>query len=101
LKQSKQARELGLNSIPQRTIGPEAAAAAGGRPLSAAPSPHSRALQLLGAKLAAAGLTDGQLLEWLKHVEAVPSGIFALQSIPTRRLEIILENWDAVRAQLL
>jgi hypothetical protein len=64
-------------------------------------SPHSRALELLGAKLAEAELTEGQLIAWLKNVDAVPSGIFALQSIPTRRLEILLQEWESVREQLL
>jgi hypothetical protein len=64
-------------------------------------SPHSRALEALGAKLTEAGLTEAQLLSWLKEVQAVPSGIFALQSIPTRRLEILLQEWESVREQLL
>jgi hypothetical protein len=69
--------------------------------MSAAPSPHARALEALGAKLAEAELTEGQLIAWLKNVDAVPSGIFALQSIPTRRLEILLQEWESVREQLL
>jgi hypothetical protein len=69
--------------------------------LSAAPSPHSRALEALGAKLAEAGISESQLLGWLKKVQAVPVGIFALQSIPTRRLEILLQEWESVREQLL
>ena len=64
-------------------------------------SPHSRALELLGEKLAEVGLSESQLLAWLKDREVVPHGIFALQSIPTRRLEILLSEWDAIRAQLL
>jgi len=69
--------------------------------MSAAPSPHSRALEALGAKLAEAGIAESQLLAWLKEVQAVPGGIFALQSIPTRRLEILLEQWSEILPQLL
>ena len=64
-------------------------------------SPHSRALELLGEKLAEAGFSERQLLAWLKDREAVPAGIFALQSIPTRRLEILLEQWSEILPQLL
>jgi hypothetical protein len=69
--------------------------------VSARHAPHSRVLELLGAKLAEAGLTEGRLIAWLKEVEAVPRGIFALQSIPTRRLEILLEQWSEILPQLL
>jgi hypothetical protein len=69
--------------------------------MSAAPSPHARALEALGAKLAEAGLTEGRLVAWLKDVDAIPPGVFALQSIPTRRLEILLEEWADVLEQLL
>jgi hypothetical protein len=68
--------------------------------MSAAPSPHARALKALGAKLADAGLTEGRLIAWLKEVQAVPREIFALQSIPTRRLEIILANWNDILSRL-
>jgi hypothetical protein len=65
-------------------------------------SPHARALEALGAKLAEAGISERQLLGWLKKVQAEPPGIFALQSIPTRRLEILLEQWeDTILPQLL
>jgi hypothetical protein len=40
--------------------------------MSAAPSPHARALEALGAKLAEAGISERQLLAWLKEVEAIP-----------------------------
>ena len=63
-------------------------------------SPHSRALELLGARLAEAGLSERQLLAWLKEVQAVPPGIFALRSIPARRLEIILANWNDILSNL-
>jgi len=69
--------------------------------MSAPTGQHLKALKLLGEKLAEAGLTEGQLVAWLKNVDAVPSGIFALQSIPTRRLEILLQEWESVREQLL
>jgi hypothetical protein len=73
-----------------------------GRRTDAAPSPHTVALNLLHAKLAEAELTEGQLLAWLKEREAVSPGIFALRSIPTRRLEILIEQWeDTVLPQLL
>jgi hypothetical protein len=64
-------------------------------------SPHARALEALGAKLSEAGISERQFLSWLKKVRAVPSGIFALQSIPTRRLEILLEQWSEILPQLL
>jgi hypothetical protein len=68
--------------------------------VSAPPSPHSRALEVLGARLAEAGLSESQLIAWLKQREVVPPGIFALQSIPMRRLEILLSKWEAIRVQL-
>jgi hypothetical protein len=52
-------------------------------------SPHSRVLQLLGAKLAEAEVSESQLIAWLKQRKAVPPGIFALQSIPRSKLEIL------------
>ncbi len=48
----------------------------------AAGSRHAKALEALRARLAAADLSEGQLLAWLKDREAVPDGIFALRSIP-------------------
>jgi hypothetical protein len=69
--------------------------------MSAAPSPHARALEAVGAKLAEAGISERQLLGWLKKVQAVPAGIFALRSIRTRRLEVLLANWNDVLNQLL
>jgi hypothetical protein len=70
--------------------------------MSAASGQHSKALELLNARLAEAGFSERQLLAWLKDREAVPPGIFALQSIPTRRLEILLEHWeDTILPQLL
>ena len=36
-----------------------------------------------------------------EYIRSVPVGIFALQSIPTRRLEILLQEWESVREQLL
>lgn len=71
------------------------------RSMSAAPSPHAVALRALNAKLAAAELTEGQLLAWLKDREAVPAGIFALRSIPTRKLQILVEQWSEILPQLL
>ena len=68
--------------------------------MSAPAGQHSKALKLPGEKLAEAGLTEGQLVAWLKNVDAVPHGIFALQSIPTRRLEILLENWNDILTKL-
>ena len=62
---------------------------------------HAKALELLGEKLAEAGIAESQLLAWLKEVEAVPPGIFALQSIQTSKLEILLQEWESVREQLL
>jgi hypothetical protein len=32
---------------------------------------------------------------------AIPAGIFALQSIPTRQLEILVEQWSEILPQLL
>jgi hypothetical protein len=69
--------------------------------MSAQSGQHSKALEALGAKLAEAGISERQLLGWLKKVQAVPSGIFALQSIPTRRLKILLEQWSEILPQLL
>jgi hypothetical protein len=69
--------------------------------MSAPSGQHAKALELLGTKLAEAGLSERQLLAWLKEVQAVPRGIFALQSIQTSKLEILLSEWDAIRAQLL
>jgi hypothetical protein len=69
--------------------------------MSAPPSPHSKALESLNKRLLEAGVTEGQLITWLKDVEAVPPGIFALRSIPARRLEILLEKWADALEQLL
>jgi hypothetical protein len=67
----------------------------------AAVSPHAVALESLHAKLAQAGLSEGRLVAWLKERQAVPDGIFALRSISARKLEILLKEWEAIRAQLL
>jgi len=67
----------------------------------AAGSRHAAALETLHAKLLAAGLSEGRLLEWLKSREAVSDRIFALRSIPTRRLQILVEQWSEILPQLL
>jgi hypothetical protein len=63
--------------------------------------PHARALALLGERLSEAGIAERELLAWLKDREAVSARVFALRSIPTRRLEILLQEWESVREQLL
>jgi hypothetical protein len=72
-----------------------------GHRTDAAPSQHTVALETLHAKLEAAGLSEGRLLAWLKSVEVVPAGIFALRSIPVRKLEILTEEWEKILPQLL
>ena len=72
-----------------------------GHRTDAAPSPHSKALEALHAKLAEAELTEGQLLAWLKDREAISPRVFAIRSISAPKLQILLAQWDKIRDQLL
>jgi hypothetical protein len=54
-------------------------------------------IELLRTKLKEAGITEAQLIRWLKDVEAIAPGTPGLQCISPRRVAIIVENWDSIR----
>jgi hypothetical protein len=54
-------------------------------------------IELLRTKLTETGITEAQLVRWLKEVEAIPYGTPGIQCISPKRLAIIVENWDSVR----
>ena len=51
-------------------------------------------LAQLRAKLAAAEITEIQLLDWLKNTEAIRPGLFSIVSLPTGHLRVLVAQWD-------
>jgi hypothetical protein len=60
-----------------------------------------RPIDLLRQKLSQAEILESTLIRWLKDRAAIPAGTPGLQCVSPKRIQIILEEWDALRAQLL
>jgi hypothetical protein len=60
-----------------------------------------RPIDLLRERLAQAGIPESALIRWLKARHAIPPRTPGLQCISPKRLEILLQEWESVRAQLL
>ena len=60
-----------------------------------------RPIDLLRDRLAQAGISESALIRWLKGRGAIAAGTPGLQCISPRRLQIILDQWESVREQLL
>jgi hypothetical protein len=51
-------------------------------------------LSALRTKLAAAEITENQLLDWLKESKAMRPKLFSIVSLPTGHLRVLVAEWD-------